>query len=50
VHDPVEEVARAMWRRKTSNSWWRCLGLQIAVTSPVAISNAANKVVVPCRT
>jgi len=32
------------------NSWWRCRGWQRAVTVPVAMFNAANNVVVPCRT
>ena len=36
--------------RKVENSWWRCLCLHAAVTFPVATSNAANRVEVPCRT
>jgi hypothetical protein len=32
------------------NSWCRCRFLHTPATFPVAISSAANKVVVPCRT
>jgi hypothetical protein len=35
--------------RNARNSWWRCLGLSAAVTWPVAMSSAPNRVVVPCR-
>ena len=33
--------------RNDSHSWWRCLGLSSVRTSPVAVSMAANRVVVP---
>src|SRR6266566_405253 len=36
--------------RKARNSAWRCRSKHWSVTRPVATSNAANRVVVPCRT
>ena len=41
--------ALATCLRKARNSWWRWRGLQDWTTLPVAISNAANSVVVPLR-